>query len=240
MKGKGPEAKSNIGKYWDKRLLSWESGAYPDDDIIRSAGVWDRLSSLFRRDRVAQRMDALMELLTPYVQGQRILDVGCASGRLAVKLVNQGASHVTGVDVASSAIEIAEQRKKAAGMESSLDFFEADVTLPGIELPPVDIAIALGVIEYFDPRSLEGFLSNLNAEYFLFHVPLTKTKGKGKISLLRRIYLLFNRCPGVYLYTRAEFTDISKKYGYSDLRIIKKFATFITNLPEKRPERDSV
>ncbi|MFC2157029.1 methyltransferase domain-containing protein [Acidobacteriota bacterium] len=233
MKPKLTGQKSHIGRYWDKHLMSWESGAYPEDEIVHSAGLWDRLSSLFRKDRVAQRMDALMDLLTPYIPGMSILDIGCASGRLAVKLIKQGASHVTGIDVASSAIEIAERRGKKEGMESNLDFFEADVTLPDIELPQVDIVTALGVIEYFDRQSLDNFLSNLKAKHFLFHVPLTKEKGKGKVSFLRRIYLIFNRCPGVYLYTLEEFTEIAGRHGYTDLRVIKKFATFITNLPEK-------
>lgn len=46
------------------------------------------------------RMEVALELLHPHVKGLTILDIGCASGRFAFQLIEAGASHVIGVDVA--------------------------------------------------------------------------------------------------------------------------------------------
>jgi len=49
-----------------------------------------------------------MEGLLPDVRGLNVLDVGCGSGTLALKIAEMGANHVLGIDISSKQIRLAQ------------------------------------------------------------------------------------------------------------------------------------
>ncbi|RME89619.1 MAG: class I SAM-dependent methyltransferase [Anaerolineae bacterium] len=225
--------KSKIGEYWEKHVLSWEAGAYYDDRYLQPPSWWDRLSSLFRRDDMYRRMDAALEVLRPHLRGLRVLDVGCASGRFALRLLEAGAAHVTGVDISAEAIEIANRRRAESETPEKMTFFVADVIHPERPLPQVDLVTALGVIEYFDAPSLLAFLRNLRTRYILFDFPDLARKRDVLTWYLRQVYIKVNRCPGVYLYSRREFRHLAAQAGFEGIWFTRRIKTyFATNLPQ--------
>jgi len=78
----------------------------------------------------------------------RILDVGCATGRLLYKLAKHGYSNLSGVDLAPRIIEVA--RKKLSNFKANLDLKNADSE---DDLPwpdnSFDIITLTGVIHHF-------------------------------------------------------------------------------------------
>ena len=78
----------------------------------------------------------------------RILDVGCATGRLLFKLAKHGYTNLSGVDLAPRIIEVA--RKKLSNFNVNLDLKNADseVDLPWPE-NSFDIITLTGVIHHF-------------------------------------------------------------------------------------------
>jgi SAM-dependent methyltransferase len=78
----------------------------------------------------------------------RILDVGCATGRLLYKLANQGYTNLSGVDLAPRIIDVA--RKKLSDFKVNLDLKSADSE---DDLPwpdnSFDIITLTGVIHHF-------------------------------------------------------------------------------------------
>ena len=62
--------------------------------------------------------DAYVELIvaaTGGIEGKRILDIGCGTGLLSVKLAKQGAE-VTGVDLSADMLAVAEERAQALSL----------------------------------------------------------------------------------------------------------------------------
>ena len=227
-----PESPS--GKYWKEHILSWEAGAYFKDPESRPS-VWDKISTFFRGDGMYVRMEAALNLLKPYIQGKTIVDVGCASGRFALELLQAGAKNVTGIDVSPESIELANQKKRSSTHKNRLTFKVQDVTLATSKLPSSNIVTTLGVIEYFDQDELGVFMQNLNADYFFFDFPDSAGRTRNPLLwYLRKIYLTLNRCPGVYLYSQSEFIKIAKKQKYKNVQFYRKGAfDFVTNLPIK-------
>ena len=227
----GERHEPKASEYWRKHVLSWEASAYLETGAKGGRfRLSDRLAKFFRGDSMFRRMNGAIELVEDQISGMTVLDVGCASGRLARRLLELGAARVIGVDVAESAIEVAESMRAESGLAERLEFHVIDVTAKEAELPAVDLVTALGVIEYFDRPALDRFLCNLKTKYFVIHFPdRDNAKRAGPLRpLLRSVYLWFNRCPGVYFYGLDEFREIAARHGFEGIRASGEY---VTNLP---------
>jgi ubiquinone/menaquinone biosynthesis C-methylase UbiE len=79
-----------------------------------------RLLTLGNVDRAYDRLAALVQA------GDRVLDVGCGTGALALRAAQRGAL-VKGIDVNAQMLEIAQQRAEAAGLSAKVDLCEMGV-----------------------------------------------------------------------------------------------------------------
>ena len=208
------EQKSQSGDYWDRHVVSWEASAYYTDKNMPKPNLWDRFSTLFRGSSLYDRMTFALDLLGPYLAGLTVLDVGCASGRFADLLLAAGATRVIGVDISDDIIKIANERRLAGPNKDRLEFFAADLAQPGINLPKVDLVTSLGVIEYFDHKDMMTFLGSSNAKYFFHDFPDVARTTNWLLWWMRQVYIRANKCPGVYLYKRDEFTGMVKQAGF--------------------------
>lgn len=227
-----PKRKSESAKYWEDHLLSWEASAYYKDGQ-QNANWWDRLSTVFRGDAMYVRMNAALDLVSPHINGTSVLDVGCASGRFAFRMLQAGAAKVYGTDISNEAVQAAKKHSTELGLQDKLGFSVADVVQPKSPLPQVDLVTALGVIEYFNADDMSAFLSNLQTRYILLDFPDLGRKKEFPTWLLRQVYIRVNRLPGVYLYSLDEFKKIAEPFGFKNLRVIKRSNFYyVTNLPE--------
>ena len=208
------ERKSQSGEYWDKHVVSWEASTYYTDKNMPKPNIWDRFSTLFRGSSLYDRMTFALEMLKPYLSGLTVLEVGCASGRFASQMVDAGAARVIGVDVSEEIIRIANERRLAGPNKDRLEFFAADLVQPGLKLPKVDLVTSLGVIEYFDRNDMMTFLGNTKAKYFFHDFPDVARTTNWLLWWMRQVYIRVNKCPGVYLYKRDEFTDMAHQAGF--------------------------
>jgi SAM-dependent methyltransferase len=223
---------SESGEYWKEHLLSWEASAYYKD-TRRRATLWDRLSTVFRGDAMYVRMHAALEFLKPHLDGKTVVDVGCASGRFALQLLNAGAAKVYGVDISQEAIQIAVGLGAQAGLGARLECSVADVVHPGTALPKSDLVTALGVIEYFDPRAMSVFLGNLRTEYFFLDFPDVARRNQFPTWQLRQVYIRVNKLPGVYLYRLEDFAHLAEPFGFEDIWVTRRDGFYyVTNLPK--------
>lgn len=216
---------SKSGEYWKEHLLSWETSAYYKD-ISHKANLWDRLSTIFRGNAMYVRMKAALELLRPHIAGKTVLDIGCASGRFAFQLLEAGTAKVYGVDISPDAIKLANGHRQHAGLEKQLDFAVADVVRQNTPLPISDLTTALGVIEYFDPKTLSVFLGNLRSKYIFLDFPHAIRRKQFPTWQLRQVYIRVNHLPGIFLYQPEEFIEIAASFGFHEISIIERDGFF--------------
>ena len=223
--------KSESAKYWEDHLLSWEASAYYKEGQ-QNANWWDRLSTVFRGDAMYVRMDTALNIVQPHIDDMTVLDVGCASGRFSLRMLQAGARKVYGTDISNEAIDLAKKQSVEQGLQDKLEFSIADVVQPKSPLPQVDLVTALGVIEYFNAEDMSAFLGNLKTKYFLLDFPSLSRKKEFPTWILRQVYIRVNRLPGVYLYSLEEFSKIAAPFGFKDLRVItQNNFHYVTNLP---------
>ena len=82
------------------------------------------------------------------ISSSRILDVGCATGRLLYKLAKNGATDLSGSDIAPNIIEVARQKLQDNNIEIDLKTADSEDNLPWPS-SSFDYVILSGVIHHF-------------------------------------------------------------------------------------------
>jgi SAM-dependent methyltransferase len=137
---KRPATKDQVRRLWDKKALEWNAGIGKDGDQNR------RLNS----DPV------LWKMLGP-VRNKSVLDAGCGTGYLSLKMAAKGA-RVLGVDHSPAMIKVAEQRAQDASSRARFLVSSLD-SLLGQKSKTFDLAVSNYVL--MDLRNLEGAVAEI-------------------------------------------------------------------------------
>ena len=100
---------------------------------VKGAPVWDRI---------------IIEELRPHIGSLRILDVGCATGRLLERLAAAGATQLFGVDLAPRILEVAAEKLSKTGTSVDLRTADAEDCLPW-NPESFDVVTLTGVLHHF-------------------------------------------------------------------------------------------
>jgi ubiquinone/menaquinone biosynthesis C-methylase UbiE len=98
--------------------------------------------------RVPRWDQAVIDLLQPQLTSSRILDVGCATGRLLLRLATTGAGHLCGTDLAPRILEAAREKLAQAGVRADLRPSDAEDHLPWPDRS-FDVVTLTGVLHHF-------------------------------------------------------------------------------------------
>jgi 2-polyprenyl-3-methyl-5-hydroxy-6-metoxy-1,4-benzoquinol methylase len=105
------------------------------------------VNRLFRRQTFLARTNIILQILQNHnVQGKQVVDIGCGSGDVSVRVATLGAK-VIGLDIVDDMIRIAQEQAEKMGVASSTEFRVADII--NDPLPETDISMSVGVVEYY-------------------------------------------------------------------------------------------
>src|SRR5688500_4205159 len=127
------------------------------DDAQRFDAIYEKKKGVFAsfvdnywRGVVQRRLELNVEKLAP-LEGKKILDVGCGSGRFCIAFAQNGAGKVVGVDFAPAMIEIADRLAADAGVADICEFRVG--TFPEVVKPeeaPFDACTGNGFFDYVE------------------------------------------------------------------------------------------
>lgn len=120
--------------------------------------------------------------------GLRVLDAGCGTGEIAVRIARDFPEvHVIGIDVSPAALAIAATRAREAGVDGRMQLRE--VGLEDLEPgEPFDLVVSSGVVHHLDDpaaglRALAGHLAPTGGMSLMVY----GTYGRHAVMLLRRL-----------------------------------------------------
>lgn len=168
------------------------------------------------RGVVQKRLELNVEKLRP-LEGKKILDVGCGSGRFCIAFAIEGAKHVVGIDFAKGMIEIADKLANQAGVGDVCEFvvgaFPDDIDKSEA---PFDACTGNGFFDYIqDPVPIITAMRELTKGKLIMSFP----KAVEWRVPVRRVRFWLKGTP-LFLYREAQVREILAKSGVTDFEFI--------------------
>lgn len=187
-----------------------------DAIYAKEKGVIAGFIDNYWRGVVQKRLELNVEKLEP-LQGKKILDVGCGSGRFCIAFAQKGAAKVIGVDFARAMIEIADKLALENGVAEQCEFRVGTFpdAVSGDEGP-------------FDACTGNGFFDYVEEPIPIITRMRELTKGRMILSFpkavewripLRRVRFWLKGTP-LFLYRETQVRDILARSGVTDYEII--------------------
>ena len=129
-------SKSDRYKRSSYRSYNWRMPSKYDTSIYRKLNqldLWD---------------EEILKELSKVESSARILDVGCATGRLLVKLAENGFTELSGVDLAPHIVEVAEGKLSKYSINYDLKVADSEDNLPWSD-NSFDVILFTGVVHHF-------------------------------------------------------------------------------------------
>jgi ubiquinone/menaquinone biosynthesis C-methylase UbiE len=195
-----------------------------DADAERFDAIYERRKGPLRwlvddvwRGVVGRRFELTLQRLAP-LEGKRVLDVGCGSGRYCVAFALRGASRVVGLDVAPAMLELARRHADQAEVASVCDFRLAGFPhSDGVPSEVFDCCTAIGYFDYVgDPREHLERMRELTSGTIAASFP----KSLGVRALLRRLRFRRNHCP-LFLYSREEVESLMAEVAIEEYELVE-------------------
>ncbi len=218
-----------IASHFDRKAPSFD--AIYSGEKTAVGRWWDARTRQNLHDRFRFTLDALAPVV-----GKRVLDVGCGSGRYGVRLAQDGATEVVGVDLAGEMLVIAERLAREAGVEERCTFLQEDV-LDLAPAAPFDAAIALGFFDYVrEPEPVMAHLRRLTAGPVVASFP---ARWAWRVPA-RWAYLTARGCP-VRFFGEEGVRALCGRSGWRPSTLVRRGPIYLlVAYPEGDPASDGV
>lgn len=181
-----------------------------DDDMQYSCAYWPRPDMTLEEAQAAKKAHIAAKLaLAP---GQRILDIGCGWGGMAITLAKLEAVEVLGITLSEEQLALARERAAAAGVADRVHFELIDYRdLAAREPGRFDRIVSVGMFEHVGAANFETFFRAAANLMTADGVMLLHTIGRfgrpGATDAFTRKYIF----PGGYIPALSETLAASEK-----------------------------
>ena len=209
-------ARRNVARHYDLPYALYRQ--FLDDDLQYSCAYFAKPgSSLEEAQRAKKRHIAAKLQLKP---GQRVLDIGCGWGGLALSLARTEDVDVVGVTLSPEQLDVAQQRAKTLGLDKKVRFELRDYReLKG----KFDRIVSVGMFEHVGTPQYAGFFDALrellaDKGIALLH-SIGRMHGPGVTSAWIRKYIF----PGGYVPALSQVMPAIERSGLwlTDLEILR-------------------
>ena len=204
QKNKRIKAKSNVEHHYD--LSNDFYRLFLDEDMQYSCAYFEREDMSLEQAQIAKKRHIAAKMSIK--SGQKILDIGCGWGGMAIYLAQNFDVNVTGVTLSEQQYKLANERVKQAGVEDRVQILlkdYRDLTEPFDRIVSVGMFEHVGVPQY--PEFFAKVYSLLTADGVMLLHSIGRRGGPGSTARWIRKYIF----PGGYSPALSEtFAEVEK------------------------------
>jgi SAM-dependent methyltransferase len=219
-------------EFWESKIRTWEEGRY--EQRKSKGGVLERIADASSRS-LRFRIQVGVELIEKQIKGKTVLEVGCGSGIIAQRFIDAGAKSYHGIDIAESAIAIANRRKNDQGWSDKISFAVGTIR----DMPKVteDVVFSLGVLDWLTDEELAILFERQGKAEFL-HAIAEKRSSLSQYAHRAYVQVSYGYRTGAYrprYFPAATIARLAAKhrqgpfYAYRDPRL--SFGALISTFP---------
>jgi cyclopropane fatty-acyl-phospholipid synthase-like methyltransferase len=195
-------------QYFDRVTDSW------DALYDRPGSIRHRVNTLLRPALYERYRLTFQECGS--IEGTRVLDIGCGTGRYSIEFASRGAAHVVGVDFAPSMITYSEESAEAAGVHDRCEFICGDFLSLDFS-QTFDIVLAVGLFDYIqDAQALLKRIAAITSGRFLGSFPsytgVWRTLRKARYHLVKGV--------NIFDYDASDLERMVREAGFDSLSIM--------------------
>lgn len=199
----------NQRDYWEKQIIDWENVSYCNLPV-KKVPLIEKLAQPFRGPVRHRKILAygIINSLKP----NRVLELGCGTGRFAISLVTTAnIGHVTGVDISGEAIKHAQDCATAMNLTNKLTFISSSIAnLDFKALGPFDYVVGLGLTPYLTDEEFAHLFTSIKEIPFFFDV---HPKGFSFQNLIHAFYRSIKGHPFYIQYSKKEIQGKLARLG---------------------------
>jgi len=160
--------------------VTWWRGKKKDVTVLTVTEGYNRWAKSYHQEAnpIKKLSDGLVEKFLPDLRNKAVLDAGCGTGKFCMLAQGQGASKITGLDLSSAMIEIAQENCPSG------EFRCVDLSMADLEPQSYDVIISALVLGHIKnlKTPLEFLLKSLKPDGIIvvtdFHPFLTLSNSK--------------------------------------------------------------
>ena len=147
------------------------------------------------RDAADAMTDLVIDRLA-VAPGQRVLDLGCGTGRPAVRLAESAQVEVVGITISEEQLEIARERAKASAVADRVRFDLVDAMEMAFDAESFDAVFAIESLEHMpdQARVLRSITELLRpgGRFVCAQPMLHRVNDEAHLAFLRELYEMYN------------------------------------------------
>ncbi|HEX5957816.1 MAG TPA: cyclopropane-fatty-acyl-phospholipid synthase family protein [Hyphomicrobiaceae bacterium] len=197
-------ARRNVHYHYDHNADFYR--LFLDEDMQYSCGYFaSEQASLEEAQEAKKRHIAAKLDIQP---GQRVLDIGCGFGGMALFLARNYGVHVTGVTLSTEQYKVATERAAKQGLTRLVDFRLQDYRHIR---ETFDRIVSVGMFEHVGRPHYGQFFTRLNALLTDRGVALLHTIGRNQPPQPINVWIRQNIFPGAYLPSLSQLVPVLEK-----------------------------
>ncbi len=202
-------SRSNVAHHYDIGNALYQLMLDPEHMQYSCAYWGDGTNSLAAAQEAKLAHIAAKLALKP---GQRVLDIGCGWGGMAMFLASRADVHVTGITLSQEQAALARERVAAAGLSDRVSIELVDYRDHAAQGHRYDRIVSVGMFEHVGQAQFEEFFRSCGTLLDVDGVMLVHTIGRmgspGSTDAFTRKYIF----PGGYIPALSETIAASEKY----------------------------
>ena len=147
-------ARRNVRHHYDLSVDLYR--CFLDEDLQYSCGYFEREGASLEEAQAAKKRHIAAKLLVR--PGDRVLDIGCGWGGMALSLARGGAATVEGITLSTEQCETATARAAASGLSERARFSLTDYRDAN---GPYDRIVSVGMFEHVGRPNYDAFFAKL-------------------------------------------------------------------------------
>jgi ubiquinone/menaquinone biosynthesis C-methylase UbiE len=159
---------------------------------------------------------AIIDDLQPYLGTSRVLDVGCATGRLLEALAKHGASHLCGVDIAPRILQKADEKLRPLGVRYDLRVADVEDALPWPDSFFGAAVLSAVIHHFFRPRDALAEIRRVLEPGGRLYVAEPKFPG-GFRHVLNGYLRFFSHDGDCRFYSAKQLSDLITSSGFQSV-----------------------